>query len=389
MRIGFMLRNLREQGGIKVYTLNLLEELLALDCPHEFVFLYPDPGLLGTYAGRPRVRELVVRFPSKLGWDQVAVPWVARRLDLDVIVNPKLSVPVFTGRPSVFTLHGAEQFAVPEVFGSFDRIYTSIMMPLFCRRAAGIISTTRMGVDEIVRYVGADRRKLHPVHEAAHPRFGPLDPPAAEVIRERYQLPDRFILFVGGLNPLKNFSNLLRAYKRLESELPHALVVVGFLRWKYAEDVALIDELGLGERVIRPGFVPDEDLPGIYNLADCLAFPSLYEGFGIPILEAMACGCPVVTTKTGCSPEVAGDAALLVDPRNVEEIAEGIARVLRDRQLSQELVERGREQASRFSWKRAAEESLAVYELAAATRRGGQPGGGKPEESKRRREAVP
>lgn len=369
MRIGFMLRNLKEQGGIKVYTVNLLEELLALGSPHEFIFLYPDPSLLGTYARWPQVREVVVRFPSKLGWDQIAIPWAARGLGLDLIVNPKLSVPILAGRPSVFTLHGAEQFAVPEIFGPFDRLYTSIMMPIYCRRAAGIISTTRMGVDEIVRYVGADRRKVHPVQEAAHPRFRRLPPAETEAVKTRYALPDRFMLFVGGLNPLKNFSNLLRAYQKLSRDLPHALVVVGFLRWKYAADVALIDELGLGERVIRPGFVPDEDLPAVYNLADCLAFPSLYEGFGIPILEAMASGCPVVTTRTGCSPEVAGDAALLVDPRNVDEIAAGIARVLADHTLREDLIARGLEQAGRFSWKRAAAESLAVYERAAGGNR--------------------
>jgi len=366
MRIGFMLRNLGEQGGIQVYTTNLLGELLALDSPHEFVLLYRDPAFLGAYAGRPRVEEVVVRCPTKLLWDQVAVPWAARRLGLDVIVNPKLSVPLLTGRPTVFTLHGAEQFAVPEVFGRIDRFYTSLMMPVYCRRAGGIISTTHMGVDEIVRYVGADRRKLHPVHEAAHPRFQRLDPAACQEVKARYRLPDRFILFVGGINPLKNFSNLLRAFKGLAGELPHALVAVGFLRWKYARDVALIDELGLGDRVFRTGFVPDEDLPAIYNLAEVLALPSLYEGFGIPILEAMASGCPVVTSKTGCSPEVAGGAAILVDPREVGDIAAGLRQVLVDRELRRSLIERGLVRAAEFSWQRAARESLAVYERVAA-----------------------
>ena len=364
MRIGFMLRNLRELGGIQVYTLNLLSELLALDSEHEFFLLYQNPQFLGRFGLSPRVREVVMRFPTKLGWDQVAVPWAAQRLKLDLIVNPKLSVPLFTAKPSVFTLHGAEQFAVPEVFPAVDRIYSRIMMPIYCRRAAAVISTTQMGVDEIVRYVGADRRKLHPVHEAAHPRFRPWSRAELEPIRARYRLPERFLLFVGGLSPLKNFSNLLRAYKQLGESAP-PLVAVGFLRWKFAKDVALIQELGLESRVIRTGFVPDEDLPGIYNLAEMLLLPSLYEGFGIPVLEAMACGTPVITSKAGCTPEVAGEAALLVDPRNVPEIAGAIMRLLGDPALRAELVRRGAERARQFSWRRAAEESLKVYELAA------------------------
>jgi len=367
MRIGFMLRNLRELGGIKVYTVNLLEELLALEAGHDFVFLYDHPSLLGSYARRRQVQEVLVRFPTKLGWDQIAVPLAARRLGLDLIVNPKLSVPLLSGRPAVFTLHGAEQFAVRHVFKRHDRIYTRLMMPLFCRRAAAIISTTQMGIDEIVGYIGVDRRKLHPVHEAAHTRFRPL--PAAELaaVKERYRLPDRFVLFVGGLSPLKNFSNLLRAMALLEEDIP--LVAVGFLRWKYAQDVALVEELGLRDRVRQTGFVPDEDLPAIYNLASLLVLPSLYEGFGIPILEAMACGCPVVTSRTGCGPEVAGKAALLVDPYRPEDIAAGMRRVLGDPRLAAELVRRGREQAAGFSWHKAARESLAIYEAVHAAHR--------------------
>jgi len=360
-----MLRNLREPGGIQVYTHNLLEELMALESVHEFVMLYPDAQFVGHFGSRPRVREEVVRFPTRLGWDQLAIPWAAHRLDLDLIVNPKLSVPVFAGRPTVFTLHGAEQFAVPEVFPVSDRFYTRIMMPIYCWRAAAVISTTRMGVDEIVRYVGADRRKLHPVHEAAHSRFRLLQRADLAAIRERYRLPERFVLFVGGLNPLKNFSNLLRAYQKIEGQVEHALVAVGFLRWKFAEDVARIEELGLESRVVRTGFVPDEDLPAIYNLADALLLPSLYEGFGIPVLEAMASGCPVITSTTGCTPEVAGDAALLVNPRDVDDIAHAILRVLSDSALRTRLIERGLDRAAEFSWRRAAEESLRVYEMAA------------------------
>jgi glycosyltransferase involved in cell wall biosynthesis len=159
---------------------------------------------------------------------------------------------------------------------------------------------------------------------------------------------------------------------QLEADIP--LVAVGFLRWKYASDVALIEELGVRDRVLQTGFVPDEDLPAIYNLASVLVLPSLYEGFGIPILEAMASGCPVVTSRTGCGPEVAGGAAVLVDPYRPEDIAAGIRRVLADPAFAADLVARGREQAARFSWRKAARESMRVYELAAARSRAGAAG---------------
>jgi glycosyltransferase involved in cell wall biosynthesis len=221
---------------------------------------------------------------------------------------------------------------------------------------------TKMGVGEMIKYLKADSGKIHAIYESHHSRFRVLPKGDLELLREKYHLPEKFLLFVGGLNPLKNFSNLLRAYDILRSKIPHKLVAVGFKRWKFEGDLELVTQLGLEKHVIFTGFVPDEDLPAIYNLADLFVFPSLYEGFGIPVLEAMACGCPVVTTKTGCSREVAGDAALLADPRNPEEIAREISKVLSSPDLRSQMIEKGLSQASRFGWEKTASETLRLME---------------------------
>lgn len=361
MKIGVMLRNLNEKGGIVVYTVNLLRELLRIDQGNEYYFLYNDSNLLGRYSQYKNVREIVLSAPNKLLWDQVAVPRAARRYGFDLIFNPKLSVPLLGGTRSVFVLHGAEQFAVAPVFKWHDRIYVRLTMPLFCRKAAAIISTTYQGRDEIARYLKVDRRKIHPIYESYNELCRPMSAAETEPVRRRYDLPERFALFVGGLSPLKNFGNTLRAYRLLRQEFDHKLVVVGFLRWKFQKDLELINELGLRDEIRFTGFVPDEDIPAFYNLADLLVFPSLYEGFGIPALEAMACGCPVVTTRTGCTPEVAGDAAILVDPYSPANIFDGMRQILLDNELRGRLRRRGFERVKHFSWEKCAGETLALF----------------------------
>jgi len=169
-------------------------------------------------------------------------------------------------------------------------------------------------------------------------------------------------LFVGGLAPLKNFGNLLRAYQKLDKKISINLVAVGFKRWKFESDLRLINELKLDGKVIFTGFVPDEDLPAIYSLAHQFILPSFYEGFGIPVLEAMACGCPVITSTTGCSSEVSGDAAVLIDPRDVDGIAEAMYKIAVDTDLRNKMVEKGLKRAKDFSWEKCARETLALFE---------------------------
>jgi glycosyltransferase involved in cell wall biosynthesis len=355
-----MLRHFGEPGGIGVYTTNVLKALLRTDHEHHYLLIYNTPAHLGRFSSFPQVTEKVVPASSKLWWDQIAIPHLARKERLDLIYNPKLSVPFFTRCKTVLVMHGAEQFAVPWAYKWYDRMYFSVANRLYCKRADAIISMTHTGAKDIARYMGANPRKIHVVYEAYNEHCRVLDLAETAVVKKKYSLPERFMLFVGGLNPVKNFGNVLKAYKQVQGRSPHKLVVVGFKRWKFESDLELIEELGLRDQILFTGFVPDDDIPAFYNLADLFLFPSLYEGFGIPVLEAMACGCPVITTKTGCTPEVAGDAAFLVDPYNPDEIAKAIQQVLRDEGLRKDLIEKGLRRAKQFSWEKCARETLAV-----------------------------
>lgn len=362
MKIGVMLRSIGEPGGISVYSVNLLGALLRLDDRNSYTLLYRKEEDRGRFADLANVEEVVLRAPGKLLWDQVVVPLHARKHDLDVLFHPKLTVPLVTSCETVLVMHGAEQFVVPEVFKWYDRLYFSLANPLYCRAASAVVVMTEIGAGHVVDHMGADPARVHAIHESYNEDCELM--PEAEARRRMadYDLPERFILFVGGITPLKNFGNLLRAFRELAGEVPHQLVAAGFKRWKYSEDMALIEEFGLEDRVRFLGFVPDADLAAIYNRAEVFAMPSLYEGFGMPVLEAMACGCPVVTTNTGCSPEVAGDAAILVDPYDPGDIAEGIRRVLGDEEIRNRLVEKGLQRAKEFSWEKCARETLRLLE---------------------------
>lgn len=362
MKIGVMLRHLGQPGGIGVYTSNIVSSLLQIDRGNHYFLLYQDSDQCGRFPRYPNSTEVVLRARAKLEWDQVTVPRFASRNGIDLLYNPKLSVPLITRSKTVLVMHGAEQFAVPHAFKWHDRIYFSIANRLYARRADAIIAMTNTGARDISRYMDADPTKISVVPESYNERCSMLNHEQLLAAKEKYALPDHFILFVGGLNPIKNFGNLVRAYRVIRDQFPHKLVVVGFRRWKFSNDLRLVTELGLDDDVVFPGFLPDEDIPAIYGLADAFVFPSLYEGFGMPVLEAMACGCPVITTERGCSPEVAGDAAILVNPEDPDEIATAVQRVLTDEALRSQLVERGLTRTRQFSWEKCARETLAVFE---------------------------
>jgi len=362
MKIGVMLRHLDQPGGIGVYTSRLLNTLFQIDQKNEYWAIYSQPNHLGRFADFPIVKETVVPAPNKLWWDQVSVPHFAQKNGLDLIFNPKLSVPLLTRCKTVNVMHGAEQFAVPKAFKWHDRIYFKVANPFYCRKATAIISPTHQCAQDISKYMGADLKRTHVINHAYNDNCKLLMKDQVLAVKRKHKLPDHFILFVGGLSPLKNFGNLLKAYKLIGNSFPHKLVCVGFRRWKYSKDIEMIRKLDIKDKVLFTGFVPDEDIPAFYNLADLFVFPSLYEGFGMPVLEAMACGCPVITTETGCSPEVAGGAAVLTNPYDVRQIAESIKKVLGENSFRKELIQKGLTRAGQFSWNNCARETLALFD---------------------------
>ena len=366
MKIAVMVRNIAEIGGIGVYTNNLLRALFDVDQSNEYVLLHRDESCLERFAGITNVTNVVLLGRSKLLWDQVAVSRYVNANGVDVVFNPKLSIPLRCKAQKVLVMHGAEQFAVPSAYKFFDRVYFTLANPRYCKAADAVVVMTHIGARDIAHFMGADPAKIHVIPEAYNELCEPLPREQTASILEPYGLPERFVLFIGGLNPIKNLGRTLRAFAKLEEE-PRDLVVLGFKRWKFEQDLALVGKLGLEDRVHFAGFVPDSHLPAFYSQAELLLFPSLYEGFGIPVLEAMACGCPVVASTTGCSSEVAGGAAELVDPYDVDAIHAGVSRVLGDTGLRREMVELGLQRCKDFSWKKTATATRDLFESLAVT----------------------
>jgi glycosyltransferase involved in cell wall biosynthesis len=270
--------------------------------------------------------------------------------------------------PTVLTVHDLIFKHLPEHHKLLNRVYLNLTLPLYCRRATCIIAISECTRRDVMAAYDLPPEKVMVIHEAADPRFRAQTPERVAAVRERYGLPERYILFVGTIEPRKNLARLLHAFEALHADdLCDALVIVGQRGWLYGDFFAELESSPLREKVFLPGYVPDEALPAVYAGARALAFPSLYEGFGLPVLEAMACGTPVACSSTSALPEVAGDAALYFDPTSQGSIVEALSQLLRDPDLRGELVRRGLERATQFSWDRVATETEAVYDAVMET----------------------
>ncbi|WP_198134494.1 glycosyltransferase family 4 protein [Geotalea uraniireducens] len=272
---------------------------------------------------------------------------------------------VFTGSAkTVLTIHDMAHEYFPDAVDEVNIGYLKNELPQAAKKAHLLIADSENTKKDIMRFLDVPEEKVRVIYLGVDEGFKPLpDPDLQATVRDRYRLPSRFILFVGTVQPRKNLDGLMRAYAQLcaRPDFSHTLVIAGGSGWKNEGLKELIRTLGLGEKVHFTGYVDETDLPVIYNLADLFVFPSFYEGFGLPLLEAMACGVPVVSSNASCLPEVAGDSALLVYPHSVEDIAAGIARLLGDEALRRTCIERGRERAKLFTWEKCARETLDVF----------------------------
>lgn len=365
MKIGIMLRHYEQHGGgVKVYTQNLMRELAHLDTGHEFVFIYRDPRLVGTHGNNGgRVREIAVQAPSVLFWDQLAVPWAAKREKCEVLFNPKYSIPLKASCPAVFVSHGLDWYVMPEGYRWFDGLNYRYVMPLYAKQSSAIIAVSNTAREHVIEFLGMEPRRVFRVYHGVDDAFKkPVPVEATRAVRQAHSLPDRFFLYVGQIYPPKNFGRLLKAYAVVGPSLGIPLVVLGEHRWLCERELALIDELGISAWLLWPGWVAREQLPAWYAMAEALLLPSLYESFGIPVVEAMASGCPVITANRYATRELAEGAALLVNPEEVEEIAGQMRCIATDANLRHSLVAAGRKRAARFTWRKCAEETLAVLE---------------------------
>lgn len=272
-------------------------------------------------------------------------------------------LPYLAHVPAVLTVHDLIFERYPQYHKFFNYRYLCATMPTYCRRATAIIAVSRATKREVVERYRVDPAKITVIHEAAADHFYPQSEERIAAVRARYHLPPRYVLAVGTLEPRKNLSRLIDACGPLFAEkLTDALVLVGGKGWLYEGFFEHLERSPWRERVILPGFVADEDLPAVYSGAAVTVQPSLWEGFGLPVLEAMACGSAVCASNASSLPEVGGDAVRYFDPQDVEGMRATLREVLRSDDLRAEMRERGLARAALFSWRRAAQETLALYE---------------------------
>jgi glycosyltransferase involved in cell wall biosynthesis len=360
-----MLRHYDQHGGgVKVYTERLLRALLDLRTEHEFVLLYRNPALRGTYGHEPGVTEVVLPARSVLTWDQVAVPAAVRRHSIDLLYNPKYSIPLTASCPAVWVCHGLDWYVMPWASKLIDRISHRVLVPRYAARAAAIIAVSEVTRRHVMEFLPVAQDRVVTVYSGVDDVFRqPADEVSRRLIRAKYELPERFLLYAGAIYPPKNFTRLIRAYAQVGPARGIPLVVAGGEnRFLSRRELREPEALGIADWVRWPGWVDQEDLAVFYAMADALLLPSLFESCGLPVLEAMAAGCPVVTADRYGTKELAEGAAVLVNPESVASIADGICRVLDDGGLRAELVSTGRQRSRQFEWKRCAVETLAVLE---------------------------
>ena len=363
MRIGIDARIVHyARGGIRNYVLRLLDALAQLDWDTNYYVLHSrkerNPFLPGT-----NFRSVDCWTPAHHRLERWALGVEVARLGLDLLHTTDFIPPAWGFRRSVVTVHDLNFLHYPQFLTAESRRYYNQQIGWAVRRADHILADSHATKSDLVSLLDVPVEKVTVVHLAADPAFRPLS--ASDVRRTvaSYGLGPGYVLAVGTLEPRKNLPGLLKAYRLLlDGDVTTApLALVGGKGWPYDEVFDLVDVLRLGNHVRFLHDVPDADLPALYNGAGVLATPSFYEGFGLPALEAMACGTPVVVADRASLPEVVGEAGLLVDPDEPEDIARALSRVLTDESLRSRMQKLGLVQAGNFTWERAGQATLAVY----------------------------
>ena len=351
-------------AGVHRYIQHLLRHLGQADDRLRYTVLLGE-GVLPPNVMLPSVRSSwpTGRAAVRVAWEQLVQPWVLRRVEADLVHGPVFVAPLFAHCPTVVTIHDLSFIRFPALFRPAQRLYLTAMTRLSARRARRLIAVSDHAAAESTSLLGVPRERIDVVYHGVDSLFRPLPPDEVARFRQRRGLPERFVLFVGTLEPRKNLVRLVEAFARIRDGRIR-LVLAGGKGWFCDELFARVEALGLHEEVVFPGYVMSSELPLWYNAATVFVYPSMYEGFGLPVLESQASGTPVLTSNTSSLPEAAGDGALMVDPYDVDALAEGLNQLLVDELLRRQLRERGLAHARRFCWSHTAQETASVYRRA-------------------------
>ncbi len=353
-------------AGIHQYIDRLVHYLPAFSDQVEFIIFANRQARLPAEKARVRVTAWPTHRPlARIVWEQLAQPLWARLEDLELLHGLAFVLPVIRQCPTVVTVYDLSFAYFPAWFQGANAAYLRLFTRLSCQTASRVIAISESTRRAVMRLYGVPAERVDVALPGVDAAFCTLPQDQVEAFRRERNLPDTFILHVGTLEPRKNHLALLKAFAQLLAfDLPCPtlqLVCVGGNGWLYDEIYAAVERLNLQERVTFAGYTPAHELPLWYNAAALFVYPSLYEGFGMPVLEAMACGAPVITSNVSSLPQAAGDAGLLVSPESTDELAAAMRQLLANVDLRRQLSEAGKAHAAEFRWERTAQQTMSAY----------------------------
>ena len=369
MRIGIVVDRLnRPRTGIENYTYNLINKFAKIsDKEKIFLINYEENNIF------PNLNKIIIKNPLKNITKKSYYFWHLylqfklnkKDFKLDIIHSPENAALFIKLRhqKKIITVHDIIPYLFPESYTPITLLRYKLLFPRTLRTADKIIADSNSTKRDLMSYFNVPEEKIRVILLAADEKFKPLNNGETDEIRQKYNLDFPFIFYVG-LGLRKNIQTLIKAFHKLKKDpgTKQKLVIAGEKEGNYKAIFETIDKLNLQKDVIFTGYVLDEDLSALYNAADLFVYPSLYEGFGLPPLEAMACGTPVITSNTSSLPEVVGDAGIMVDPYDVDRLADAMHKVLSNDGLREDMIKKGLERAEMFSWEKTARETLKVYE---------------------------
>lgn len=354
-------------AGVSSYVRQLLTHLPRVRPDHSYIAFHgrDAPQLSGVQSVLSAVPT--DRPPARVAWEQLALPLQAKGHRVDVLHGTVNVLPLLLRTPTVVTVHDLSFMRYPDRFLPAKVAYLRVAVATSVRRAGHVIAVSEHTRHDVLDLLGASADRISVVHQGVDCSFHLMSEKERERFRRRTWGGRPYLLHVGTLEPRKNLDLLIRAFSEVRRKLgiPHALALVGGRGWMSDSLATLIAKLGLEEDVRLVGFVPAEELPLWYNCADLFAYPSAYEGFGLPVLEAMACGLPAITSASSALQELAGGACLMVEPDSEEALQEAMAQLLQKADLREQMREAGLHRARQFSWAETARKTVQVYERVA------------------------
>lgn len=357
-------------GGIGVYTYNLIRNIVEIDKNNDYHLIHYKKNNMQLYKDNneciiPKHSLMDNMYGSYSFWRYYTMPRKLKNMDVDVVHDPYELGPLSFKMPfkKIITIHDLTPLLFPKLFKWGDVMLHKLLFKKTIKDIDKIITVSEHSKTDIINHFKVPEDKIKVIYNGKDPAFKKMNQEEFQDVLMKYSIDYKFILTVGGIHPIKNIPNLLKAfYKLKKSGLKHKLVVVGEKVDSWENIFEIVKNLNLQNEVLFTGAVPFPDLVKLYNAADLFAYPCLYAGFGLPPLEAMTCGTPVITSNNSSLPEVVGDAAIMIDPLNVNELAGAIETLLNDDDTRKELEKKGLKRAELFDWKKTAQETLKVYE---------------------------